>query len=62
MAHRLENRVPFLDNDLVDFAQRLPVRLKLRDLGDVVALDENEPGRRPSATSTRRDGKLSCAR
>ena len=44
MAHSLENRVPFLDNDLVDFAQRLPVRLKLRDLGDGRALDENEPG------------------
>ena len=29
-------RVPFLDNDLVDFAQRLPVRLKLRDLEHVV--------------------------
>ncbi len=32
MAHSLETRVPFLDNDLVDFAQRLPVRLKLSDL------------------------------
>ena len=32
MAHSLETRVPFLDNDLVDFAQRVPVRLKLRDL------------------------------
>ena len=32
MAHGLETRVPFLDNDLVDFAQRVPVRLKLRDL------------------------------
>jgi asparagine synthase (glutamine-hydrolysing) len=27
MAHSLESRVPFLDNDLVDFAQRVPVRL-----------------------------------
>ena len=26
MAHGLETRVPFLDNDLVDFAMRLPVR------------------------------------
>ena len=24
MAHGLETRVPFLDNDLVDFAQALP--------------------------------------
>jgi asparagine synthase (glutamine-hydrolysing) len=36
--------VPFLDNDLVDFAQRLPARLKLRHLADVVELNENEPG------------------
>src|SRR5688500_19333408 len=40
MAHSLESRVPFLDNDLVDFAQRLPVRTKLRALEHVVALDE----------------------
>ena len=26
MAHGLETRVPFLDNDLVDFAMRCPVR------------------------------------
>jgi len=59
MAHSLENRVPFLDNELVDFAQALPVRYKLRDLENVVAMNENEPG-----TKTRRyfektrDGKL----
>ena len=44
MAHSLETRVPFLDNDLVDFALRVPVRHKLRDLGDVVRMNENEPG------------------
>lgn len=44
MAHSLENRVPFLDNDLVDFAQRLPVGLKLGNLGEVVHINENEPG------------------
>lgn len=32
MAHSLETRVPFMDNDLVDFALRCPVNLKLRDL------------------------------
>ena len=30
MAHCLETRVPFLDNDLVDFALRLPARLQAR--------------------------------
>lgn len=42
MAHSLEGRVPFLDNDLVDFAMRLPVRLKLHDLGEVLKRDEND--------------------
>src|SRR2546428_9177334 len=43
MAHSLETRVPFLDNDLVDFAMRVPVGLKLGNLGEVVRLNENEP-------------------
>lgn len=41
MAHGLENRVPFLDNDLVDFAMRVPVREKLGNLGAVLRIDEN---------------------
>ncbi|MDH0732165.1 asparagine synthase (glutamine-hydrolyzing) [Pseudomonas sichuanensis] len=48
MAHGLESRVPFLDNDLVDFTMRCPVRLKLNNLADVVRLNENEPGRKAS--------------
>jgi len=32
MAHSLETRVPFLDNDLVDFAMRIPPTFKLSDL------------------------------
>jgi asparagine synthase (glutamine-hydrolysing) len=44
MAHSIETRVPFLDNDLVDFALRVPVRYKLRNLTNVVRLNENEPG------------------
>jgi asparagine synthase (glutamine-hydrolysing) len=44
MAHGLETRVPFLDNELVDLAMRIPVRFKLRDLGEIVRLNENEPG------------------
>jgi asparagine synthase (glutamine-hydrolysing) len=46
MAHSLETRVPFLDNDLVDFAMRVPPRLKLRDLRSAPHLDEDEAGRR----------------
>jgi asparagine synthase (glutamine-hydrolysing) len=44
MAHGLETRVPFLDNDLVEFAMRCPVGLKLNNLSDVVRINENEPG------------------
>ena len=44
MAHGLENRVPFLDNDLVDFAMKCPVNLKLNNLAEVVRVNENEAG------------------
>lgn len=46
MAHGLETRVPFLDNDLVDFAQALPVHQKLRLLEQPDWVDENQPGAR----------------
>jgi asparagine synthase (glutamine-hydrolysing) len=59
MAHSLETRVPFLDNDLVDFALRLPVTAKLGNLGEVVRLNENEPGDKTRAYFEKtRDGKL----
>jgi len=45
MAHGLETRVPFLDNDLVDFALSLPPRLKLRDLDRAPIVDEDAPGK-----------------
>jgi asparagine synthase (glutamine-hydrolysing) len=44
MAHSLETRVPFMDNDLVEFAMQCPVNLKLNNLGDVVRLNENDLG------------------
>jgi asparagine synthase (glutamine-hydrolysing) len=44
MAHGLEARVPFMDNDLVDFAMRCPVSLKLNNLQNVLRINENEPG------------------
>lgn len=59
MAHSLETRVPFLDNDLVDFALRLPVTAKLGNLGEVVRLNENEPGDKTRVYFEKtRDGKL----
>ena len=42
MANGLEERVPFLDNDLVDFTQRIPIRHKLANLEKINRLDENE--------------------
>jgi asparagine synthase (glutamine-hydrolysing) len=59
MAHGLETRVPFLDNDLVEFAQSLPVHLKIRDLANTVRLDENnlEPKVALRHRETR-DGKM----
>ncbi|MBL7846698.1 MAG: asparagine synthase (glutamine-hydrolyzing) [Cyclobacteriaceae bacterium] len=42
MANGLEERFPFLDNDLVDFAQRIPVRHKLGNLENRKRIDENE--------------------
>ncbi|MBK9782010.1 MAG: asparagine synthase (glutamine-hydrolyzing) [Anaerolineales bacterium] len=44
MAHGLESRVPFMDNDLVDFAMQCPVNLKLNNLADVIRINENELG------------------
>jgi asparagine synthase (glutamine-hydrolysing) len=44
MAHGLESRVPFMDNDLVDFAVKCPLSLKLNNLSQVSKFDENLPG------------------
>jgi len=46
MAHSLESRVPFLDNDLVDFACRVPVTLKVAGVDRLKRLDENLPRKR----------------
>jgi asparagine synthase (glutamine-hydrolysing) len=59
MAHSLETRVPFLDNDLVDFAIQVPAHLKLGNLTEVVRLNENEIGEKMRRYLDRnRDGKL----
>jgi len=58
MAHGLETRLPFLDNDLVDFAMKLPIKFKLQNLGKIVRLDENEPGPKTRKYFTKtKDGK-----
>lgn len=40
MAHSLETRVPFLDNDLVDFAMKVPTAMKVTDQTEKA--DEND--------------------
>ncbi len=42
MAHGLETRVPFLDDELVDFAMRVPVRYKLGENGSRPTIDEDD--------------------
>jgi asparagine synthase (glutamine-hydrolysing) len=54
MAHSLETRVPFLDNDLVDFAQKVPVKFKLGDLHKVIKMNENDIGKMQKTS----DGKV----
>jgi asparagine synthase (glutamine-hydrolysing) len=43
MSQGLESRVPFLDNDLVDFAMSCPVSLKVQlEQRDPISVDEND--------------------
>ena len=59
MAHGLETRVPFLHNELVDFATKMPANIKLGNLGEVVRLNENEPGPKTQRYFQKtRDGKI----
>ena len=59
MAHSLETRVPFMDNDIVDFALRVPPRFKLRDLARAPLVDEDEAGKRTKyGAQATADGKI----
>lgn len=57
MANGLEERFPFLDNDLVDFAMKIPVRHKLANLENMKKIDENEFRKRSTAYKEFNDGK-----
>ena len=58
MAHSMETRVPFMDNDLVDFAMKCPVKLKLNNLTKVLSLNENVTGDKQSIYFQKtKDGK-----
>jgi asparagine synthase (glutamine-hydrolysing) len=58
MAHSLETRVPFLDDELVKFAMRIPPRHKLRNLQPGTKVDENQPGKRLIYERETNDGKI----
>ncbi len=58
MAHGMETRVPFLDNDLVDFAQKVPARLKLKNLDSGFRVNENEIDKSGKYFQRTGDGKL----
>ncbi len=57
MANGLEERFPFLDNELVEFAQKIPVRHKLADLERLKKLDEDVFGNKKQHYQEYRDGK-----
>ncbi len=57
MANGLEERFPFLDNDLVNFAQKIPVKHKLGNLELMKKIDENQIGNKKKAYTEFDDGK-----
>lgn len=60
MANGLEERFPFMDNDLVNFAQRIPVKHKLGNLtAEIKRINENESAKVKRTLSYREfdDGK-----
>jgi asparagine synthase (glutamine-hydrolysing) len=61
MASGLEERFPFLDNALVDFAMRLPVGLKLADLQQMLDVDEDAVNKKLLAQDAFGGGK-NCLR
>ena len=57
MANGLEERFPFLDNDLVNFSQKIPIRHKLGNLELNKKIDENTAGSKRKVYQEFDDGK-----
>src|SRR6185312_15884649 len=57
MANGLEERFPFLDNAVVDFASRLPIRFKLSDLEHMLSIDEDALRKKTLALDSYNGGK-----
>jgi asparagine synthase (glutamine-hydrolysing) len=49
MSFGLESRIPFLDNNIVDFAMKLPVKYKIKNLRNDTRIDENLISNKPEA-------------
>jgi len=56
MANSLESRVPFMDDEMVEFSMRLPLKYKLGNYSKLKRIDENVLGRKEIFFSTN-DGK-----
>jgi len=57
MAHSLEARVPLLDNDLVDFGMKVPVKYKLQNISQINQINENEVSEKFSRSRRTTEGK-----
>ena len=57
MANGLEERFPFLDNDLVNFAQKIPVNFKLGNLEKMLKINENDFKKKSKSYQEFDDGK-----
>lgn len=57
MANGLEERYPFLDNDLVEFSQKIPLRHKLNDIEQWKRQDENLTNKRGHYYGASNQGK-----
>lgn len=57
MSHGIESRVPFMDNDLVDLAMKIPAKYKIKNLQNVIRLDENETAKSKKYYIQSHDGK-----
>lgn len=58
MSNGLESRVPFLDNDVVDFAMGLPASMKLRDFQTASSVNENDVVTKHARIYGTGDGKV----
>ena len=58
MAHSLENQVPFLDNELVDFASKLPAHFKLGRMGENKNVPKYNSSMQTDKFKKTNDGKI----